>query len=193
MTDVDELAAAVRKLAHAFHVLGVTWAIGGSIASVFHGEPRATNDLDVIADLDEANARRLPALLGESFYADQDAAVQAVRLLRSFNVIDTRTFIKIDIFVPGPGPLGVGQLDRRQLAHIFPDGDPLPVLGPEDTVLQKLRWFRLTGGTSDRQWRDVLSVLRLADELDDAYLDRVAEGGDLDELLARARADAAED
>jgi hypothetical protein len=192
MTDTDELAAAVQALAAAFDVLGVTWAIGGSIASVFHGEPRATNDVDVVATLDESQARRLPGLLGGDFYADEDVAVEAARRRRSFNVIDTRTFIKIDIFVPGPGALGTGQLDRRVTADVFPGAPPLPILGAEDAVLQKLRWYRLTGATSDRQWRDIVSVLRLAPDLDDAYLDRVATEGRLDHLLARARAEASE-
>lgn len=190
MTDADELAAAVQALAHAFDTLGVTWAIGGSIASAFHGEPRATNDVDVVATLEEAHARRLPGLLGDDFYADEDAAAEAVRLNRSFNVIDTRTFIKIDIFVPGPGALGTGQLDRRVTAHVFPGAPPLPVLGAEDAVLQKLRWYRLTGSTSDRQWRDIVSVLRFAPDLDDPYLDRVAAEAHLDDLLVRAREDA---
>lgn len=56
MTDAGELAAAIAALARAFDALGVTWAIGGSIASVFHGEPRATNDIDVVALLDASGA-----------------------------------------------------------------------------------------------------------------------------------------
>jgi len=76
------------------------------------------------------------------------------------------------------------------MANVFPGVAPLPVLGAEDAVLQKLRWYRLTGGTSDRQWRDIISVLRLAPSLDQAYLDRVAATGRLDDQLARARADA---
>lgn len=190
MTGIDELARAVEAIASAFEAVGATWAIGGSIASVFHGEPRATNDIDVVALLDENRAKRLVTLLGGHFYADEAAAVDAVRQKRSFNVIDTRTFIKIDVFVPGSGPLGAAQLDRRVMAEVFPDVAMLPVLGAEDTILQKLRWFRLTGGTSDRQWRDVLSVLRLAPDLDHAYLDRVAAAARLTALLERARDDA---
>jgi hypothetical protein len=191
MTDTDELAVAIRAVAEAFEALDVTWAIGGSIASVFYGEPRATNDIDVVTDLDEPKARQLAALLAGAFYADEDAMVDAVRRRGSFNLIDGRTFIKFDVFIPGPGPLGRGQLDRRRMGAIFPGAEPLPVLGPEDTVLQKLQWYRLTGGASDRQWRDVLAVLRLAGELDDDYLGRVAAAGGLGDLLARARGDAA--
>lgn len=69
-------------------------------------------------------------------------------------------------------------------------GRDLPVLGPEDTILQKLRWYQTGGEVSDRQWRDIISVLRASgEELDDAYLDATAEGAGLMSLLTRARAE----
>src|SRR5688572_16618463 len=110
MTDADELLRALEAVAEALDALGVRWAIGGSLASAAHGEPRATNDVDIVVRLSLDDARKLPGLLGASFYADADAACDAVRAGSSFNVIDQRSFIKIDIFTPGPGPLGSGQL-----------------------------------------------------------------------------------
>lgn len=191
MTDPDEIGRALVALAHAFDALAVRWAIGGSVASAAHGEPRATNDVDVIALLTETEARALVQQLGTDFYADADAAADAARRRSSFNVIDNRSFIKIDVFVPAPGPLGAGQLDRLQLLEILPGVRALPILGPEDVILQKLRWYGLGGGVSDRQWRDIVSVLRIAsDAIDQAYLDDVATSQGLAALLARARDDA---
>lgn len=188
MTDPDELGRAVLAIAAALDALGARWAIGGSLASAAHGEPRATNDVDVIAELEEAPARGFCATLGPDFYADADVAAAAVRDRRSFNVIDTRSFIKIDVFVPGPGLLGLAQLDRRRMLPVLSGVHPLPVLGPEDTILQKLRWYALGGEVSDRQWRDILSVLRHgAGKLDDGYLDDVAARTQLADLLQRAR------
>lgn len=191
MTDPNEIAVAVVALADAFDLLAVTWAIGGSLASAAHGEPRATNDVDVVATLTAQGARQFAMQLGEAFYADPDVAAEAARSHSCFNVIDNRSFIKLDVFVPAPGPLGAGQLDRRQLLPIFGGVRPLPILGPEDVVLQKLRWFELGGGVSDRQWRDIVSVLRIGGAaIDRAYLDGVAAHGGLTTLLDRARADA---
>jgi len=67
MTDPHELSRAVAAIAAAFDALAVIWAIGGSLASGAHGEPRSTNDVDVIAVLDEAGARNLARLLGPDF------------------------------------------------------------------------------------------------------------------------------
>jgi hypothetical protein len=191
VTDPNELASALLAVADALDALGAPWAIGGSLASSAHGEPRSTNDIDLIASLDESAARRLTQLLGAQFYADPDAAADASRRRASFNVIDQRSFIKIDIFVPPTGPMGLGQLDRRQLLELLPGLRALPTLGPEDVVLQKLRWYRTGGEVSDRQWRDLLSVLRHGVAMDHEYLDGVAASAGLADLLARARTEAA--
>jgi Nucleotidyl transferase AbiEii toxin, Type IV TA system len=188
VTDLDELAQTLVAIGDALEALSVRWAIGGSLASSAYGEPRATNDIDIVAELDEDTARRLAVSLAGHAYADADMAADAVRRGSSFNVIDERTFIKVDIFVPRPGRLGRGQLDRRQHLELLPD-ITVPVLGPEDVVLQKLRWFDMGGRASDRQWRDIVSVLR-GRQLDDAYLEAVASEAGLDELLGSARADA---
>ncbi len=188
MTEIEELVRTFRSLGEALESLGVAWAVGGSLASATYGEPRATNDVDIVALLDEASARELGRLLGDDFYCSAEAATEAVRERSSFNVIDRRSFIKIDVFVPPAGPLGRGQLARRRVIELLP-GVSVPVLGPEDVVLQKLRWFRIGGGVSDRQWRDVVSVIG-AGGLDDTFLDSVAASEGLSELLLRARDDA---
>lgn len=191
MTDPEEIARSLVAIADAFETLSVTWAIGGSLASAAHGEPRATNDVDVIAILTEDAARELVAQLGEDFYADAEVAAEAARSRSSFNIIDNRSFIKIDVFVPAVGPLGTGQLDRLRMLEILPGVRPLPILGPEDVILQKLRWYTLGGGVSDRQWRDIVSVLRISDDaIDQAYLDDVAKREGLTAVLERARDDA---
>jgi hypothetical protein len=70
-------------------------------------------------------------------------------------------------------------------------GETLVVKAPEDTVLRKLLWFREGGGVSEKQWRDVIEVLRVsAEDIDAAYLSCWANRLGLRELLAKARADA---
>lgn len=192
MTGSDDLSHPLLAVAAALDALGVRWAIGGSIASGAHGEPRSTNDIDIVAELDEIAARELVSLLGGAFYADADAAADAARRRSSFNVIDNVGFTKIDAFIPGRGPLGTGPLDRARQLDILPGVRAFPVLGAEDVVLQKLRWYQLGGEVSDRQWRDIVQVLRAnAATLDAAYLATVAKSESLEAMLTRARGDAA--
>lgn len=94
MTAVEELAQTLRSLAAGFAALGCDWAVGGSLASAAYGEPRATNDVDTVARMNEAHARRLGDALGEHFYVPEAAALDAVRHHDSFNVIDERSYMK---------------------------------------------------------------------------------------------------
>ena len=191
MTDLEALVHSLTRIADVLDGMSVSWAVGGSIASAVYGEPRATNDIDVIATLTERQARGLVTQLGDDFYANEDSAADAARRRSSFNVIDNHSLIKVDIFVPAPGPLGVGQLARIRHLSAFPGMRAVPILGPEDIVLQKLRWHRSGGGVSDRQWRDIVSILRiLGSRIDSAYLEEVAVQESLGDSLERARTDA---
>jgi len=58
---------------------------------------------------------------------------------------------------------------------------------PEDILLQKLRWFRLGNEVSERQWRDVLGIVRTqGKKLDDSWLLRGAQTLGVQDLLERA-------
>ena len=103
MTGADELGRTLAAIARSFEALGVRWAVGGSIASAAHGEPRSTNDVNVIATLSVDQARALVEGLHETFYGDQAAAEEAVRRRTSFNLIDQVTFIKVDVLVQRQG------------------------------------------------------------------------------------------
>jgi hypothetical protein len=87
MTSADELGRTLAAIARSFDALGVRWAVGGSIASAAHGEPRSTNDVDVIATLSVQQARAMVEGLHETFYADRAAAEEAVRLKTSINLM----------------------------------------------------------------------------------------------------------
>jgi hypothetical protein len=186
MSFEEELRATLIHVGDALEAVGAEWAIGGSFASTVHGEPRATNDVDFIATLGLAEVVPFVRALGALFYADEQMIRAAVRARDSFNIIDERSFLKVDVFVPSAGPLGYGQLARRRPYALTEDGPEVFVLGPEDTILQKLRWYELGGRSSDRQWRDIAGVIRVSRQLDLSYLRDVAKLGGLSELLESA-------
>lgn len=186
MSFEDELRATLIHVGDALEAIGAEWAIGGSFASTVHGEPRATNDVDFIATLGLAEVVPFVRALGSSFYADEQAIREAVRTQDSFNIIDERSYLKVDVFVPSSGPLGYGQLARRRPYALTEHGPEVFVLGPEDTILQKLRWYEIGGRSSERQWRDIAGVIRVSRQLDLPYLREVATQGGLSELLESA-------
>jgi hypothetical protein len=170
--------------------LRVPYVVGGSFASSLHGEPRSTNDVDVVADLDPTAARVFVASLGEAFYADASAAIQAAQSGTSFNIVHIETAVKVDVFIAGEDPFDRVRLRRRQRVAIGAlSQDMLYIDTAEDVVLRKLEWYRRGGETSERQWRDVLAVLRVQQHLDDAHLRTWAERLGIADLLVRARSD----
>jgi hypothetical protein len=185
---VDPIALAVQVSGH-LDALQVLHTIGGSIASSFAGEPRATVDIDIVAALEERHVEALVAALSAEYYVDADALRRAVRNRASVNLVHQATQLKVDLFVAGGTPLDARQLARRQAVE-FPDGRRLYVHPPEDILLQKLRWYRRGGEVSDRQWRDIVAIVRVqGGRLDLEYLRECAGLVGVSDLLDRALAD----
>jgi hypothetical protein len=184
---VDPIAVAATVVG-VFESLGISITIGGSIASSFAGEPRSTVDIDVVASLVEGQVAALVTALSPDFYLDEDAVRRAVRTRSSVNLIHQPTMLKVDIFVAGGTPVDEEQLSRRLWVRVG-DGIDLPIHPPEDILLQKLRWYQLGGCTSDRQWRDIVGIVRVqGPRLDLAYLDRQAPVLGVTDLLTQAMA-----
>jgi hypothetical protein len=90
------------RVASALDQLGVEWAIGGSVASSVHGEPRSTNDVDIIAKLRPFHARKFVQALGDDFYAVESVVAEAIDDNRSFNVIDRSAVDQTEFYEPFP-------------------------------------------------------------------------------------------
>jgi hypothetical protein len=170
--------------------LGVPYQIGGSFASSVHGVPRQTHDVDLVVDLPLASVPPFVSRLGAEFYLDAGSIRRAIELHGSANLIHLTSGFKVDLFSHGPGAF-----DRSELARGAPQrlvADPprdVIVKSAEDTLLRKLQWYRLGGETSDRQWNDVLGIVRTQGErLDVGYLRRWAETLEVRDLLDRVLA-----
>lgn len=184
--------AVIERLADMLDGLGIQYAIGGSIASALYGTVRFTRDADITVQPFSSAAGKLYDLLEDEFYVSRQAMEQALTSHGSFNVIHFETAFKIDIFVQGPNQFEQRLLDRSRMLRLSDASRrDVSVVSPEDIILLKLRWFRETGGTSERQWTDVLGVLAVQGKaLDFGYLTDSARKLGLGELLERAMAEA---
>jgi hypothetical protein len=184
---IDPILVALR-VADALDACRVRYLIGGSLASSMSGEPRSTLDIDMVVALIPTDVEPFVERLGGEFYADVDVIRRAVDLHSSANLVHHATSMKVDLFMMGGTRLDEEQMARRQRVQVSSNPDRfLYVYAPEDILLQKLRWYRLGGETSDRQWRDVLGIVRVqAGRLDAAYLRRGAAILEVEDLLTKA-------
>jgi hypothetical protein len=176
------------RVAAALTSVGADYFLGGSLASSLQGEPRSTNDIDFVIALPAGRVESLRKELGNDFELDTDMLRDAVLHSRSANGFYLPVLTKIDFFGRGYEPFDESEFSRRRPVVVGPSGEALVVKSPEDTVLRKLLWFREGGEVSEKQWRDVVSVLRVSGPvMDDAYLGSWASRLELESLLERAR------
>ena len=168
--------------------LGIPYAVGGSLASSVHGVMRSTLDVDIMADMRLEHIQPLVAALSKEFYADDEMMRDAIEHQSSFNLIHYDTAFKVDIFIRKARAFDQMQLERRRTSVIATDPEQsVYVTSPEDVILSKLEWYRMGGEVSDRQWRDILGVLKTREgELDLVYLRKWANELKVTDLLERA-------
>ena len=168
--------------------IGIPYAVGGSLASSLHGVMRSTLDVDILADMRLEHIQPMVAALSKEFYADDEMMRDAIEHHSSFNLIHYETAFKVDIFIRKPRAFDQIQLERRRMSVIATDPEQsVYVVSPEDIILAKLEWYRMGGEVSERQWRDILGVLKTrAGELDLDYLQEWAAQLKVSDLLERA-------
>lgn len=182
----------VQRLIETFDRLGIAYLVGGSVASSVVGVERATQDIDFVVVLLEAQVEALTLALADEFYADADLLREAILHNSSANVIHLPTMIKADLFISPDTAFAHSQMERRLRLTLLGEGAPLvSVTSPEDMILQKLRWYRLTGERSEKQWGDVQGIFRIQQAaLDQSYLTDWAKELEITDLLVRARKEA---
>lgn len=181
------------KVTGIFEKLGVPYVIGGSLASTLYGMVRTTQDSDIVAEMRREHLQLFVSALQDEFYMDEEMIADSIQHNSSFNIIHRETMFKVDVFIPRPRPFLQSQLARAQ-RHTFTFEQEVSAkfASPEDTILSKLEWYRMGGETSERQWRDILGVMKTrAGDLDLEYLKKWARELQVGDLLERVLKDAA--
>lgn len=188
-----EMLSALQPVVNTFEKLSIPYYIGGSIASSIYGMARATMDIDIVADVQLRHISLLRQELEASYYIDEEMIEKAIQNNSSFNLIHLETVIKIAVFILKDIPYHQNALERKIKDTLEDDGIKTEFYfsSPEDIIISKLQWYEIGGKVSERQWLDVIGVIKVqGDSLDKNYLQVWAKKLGIFELLKNAFNDA---
>ena len=169
-----EQSELLRFVVSALERLAIPYFVTGSVVTIFYGEPRLTNDIDVVVGLTSEMAGEFCRQFPESdFYVSPEAALEAIRHHSMFNIIQPRTGLKVDVIVPPPSEFNRSRFVRSRRVQAGDDWDA-SFASPEDAILKKLEFYR--AGGSDKHLRDIAGVLKTTGaEIDRGYIDKWAD------------------
>jgi hypothetical protein len=186
---LPEPIAVTILVTRVFEKLNISYLIGGSLASTIYGLVRTTQDVDIIADMHLEHVQPFITSLEGEFFLEEEMIVDSIQRNTSFNIIHRKTMFKVDVFIPSKTPFQESELNRaqKQIINEVPEISAY-FASPEDTIIAKLEWFRMGGELSERQWRDVLGILKVREGLVDLdYLRKWAGELNVIDLLEKAQ------
>ncbi|MBN1590980.1 MAG: hypothetical protein JW888_15815 [Pirellulales bacterium] len=159
----------LRKLTEVLESLEIPYLITGSTATIAYGEPRFTNDVDVVAALAEAKVDGFCAAFpAPEFYCHPDAVRRAVTDRSQFNIIHPASGLKVDVMIPAETPFNRSRLNRGVRIPAGP-GFSARFASAEDVIIKKLEYYR--EGGSEKHLRDIAGVLKVqANRVDREYI-----------------------
>lgn len=178
----------LKRLVEILENTRIPYMLCGSVSSSFHGQPRATNDVDIVIAPTAEQIQAFIKSLGKNYYISSQAVQDALMLHSMFNVVDIQAGYKADFIICKKRPFSYQELERRRNVNMI--GLNVWVLSPEDVILSKLEWSK--DSNSSQQFRDALGVAVVQwEHLDKDYLHKWASElgvtGQLKELLEQAK------
>ena len=188
MTPPDILLA-LKPLINTFNRSSIPYYIGGSLASSIYGMPRTTLDADIVADIKTNQIKTLKNNLEKEYYIDENMIEVAITNSSSFNLIHLETSVKIDVFVYKDNAYQKNVIERSVEDTLVENeqSSKFRFATPEDIIINKLAWYKMGGKVSERQWLDILGVIKIQrDSLDKKYLKKWSIKLELIKLLEKA-------
>lgn len=174
----------LRKFVDVMDRLQVRYLVTGSVATITYGDPRFTNDIDIVVELGIEQVDAIcTAFSAPEYYCSRDAVEQAIRQRFQFNILHFASGMKIDVFIPTETEFDRCRFDRR-VRVAGTDNLDVWFASPEDVIIKKMASYK--EGQSEKHIRDILGVLKVrAEKVDRDYIATWAERMQLTEIWLR--------
>jgi hypothetical protein len=149
--------------------LNIPYLITGSMASMAYGEPRFTNDIDIVADVRPDQVEAMKACFPEAdFYLETESMKKAIVRGQQFNIIHPSSGLKIDVIIHHKDAFDVSRFGRARQLHIS-DTRTANFAAPEDVILKKMEYYQK--GESEKHLRDIAGMIKISgSQIDRTYL-----------------------
>ncbi len=149
--------------------LDISYLVTGSVGAMAYGEPRLTNDIDIVAAIEQRHVPALVAAFPEpEFYISAEMIVDAIRHRTQFNIIHPASGLKVDVIVRKETAFDRSRFSR--VRRIKPaESYVANFAAPEDIIIMKMQYYR--EGGSEKHLRDIAGILKISrDQVDTAYI-----------------------
>ena len=163
----------LQRLARILTDLGIPYLVTGSMATIAYGEPRFTNDIDVVIRFFEHQVDGLcEAFPSDEFYISRESVREALQHRFQFNILHPGSGLKIDVIVADDSDFNLSRFARARPLPTAP-ATTVSFASPEDVIIKKLEFYK--EGGADKHLRDIAGVLAvMSDQIDRAYIERWA-------------------
>lgn len=164
----------LRIVVEVLERLRIPYLVTGSVASMAYGEPRLTNDIDIVAEVRPGQINDLLTAFPEpEYYLSPEMAQEAIRTFGQFNIIHPASGLKIDMIIRRDSPHDQSRFARRKRLRPAKEYEAY-FAAPEDVILKKMEYYK--EGGSEKHLRDITGILRISgDEIDRPYIASWAE------------------
>lgn len=159
----------LKKVVDAFERMEIPYFVTGSVAAMAYGEPRLTNDIDIVAEIKERHVGTLlEAFPPNEYYISEDMIRNAIPCRRQFNIIHPASGLKVDVIIRKDTPFDNSRFRRARRVHAG-ESCQANFAAPEDVILKKMEFYR--EGGSEKHLRDIAGILKISgDEVDRGYI-----------------------
>ncbi len=178
-----DISTGLRLVVKNLETAQIPYMIVGSVAGSIYGEPRLTNDLDIVLAMADTSADVLiQSFNAAEFYVPpREILIQEISRGGQTNLIHHSSGVKIDLMFQKKNPHAIEEFKRRTRIEILRDLETW-VAAPEDVIIAKLRFYR--EGESEKHLTDIRGILANT-KVDRAYLRKWVKALDLEKYLEK--------